>query len=199
MIAGKVAKDRDIRQAFQQPNKKSSSTATTSDSSPFPHTGHRLGSTATPASKNGGNSDKTNSFLPPPLASGSCPVTTVILDTSSDSDTDADLAERMTLKRWSVSSGMMGSVIGKRPFFSSSDTDSDKYELGNVTAPHKRLHVESDTDSEKATSSQRHSDVDNTDACTSDVTCDSPRVTCPSCATSVAASFIHQHLDRCLT
>ena len=218
MIAGKLPKGRDIRQAFQRSNKKPISTHTLtssntdSGSSLFPNTGHRLGSTPSPASCTGSNLDDTHVFLQPSHTATSHPTpATIVLDTSSESDTDIDLAERMTLKRMSVSSGMMGRLNGKRPFYSSSDTDSDRYDLnrlGSSTQSHKKLHaIESETGKVQETTSLQGPSrcerttiqTDDTDACASAATCDRAEVICPNCALSVAASSINQHLDDCLT
>ena len=218
MIAGKLPKGRDIRQAFQRSNKKPISTHTLtssntdSGSSLFPNTGHRLGSTPSPASCTGSNLDDTHVFLQPSHTATSHPTpATIVLDTSSESDTDIiDLAERMTLKRMSVSSGMMGRLNGKRPFYSSSDTDSDRYDLnrlGSSTQSHKKLHaIESETGKVQETTSLQGPSrerttlqTDDTDACANTATCDRAEVICPNCALSVAASSINQHLDDCLT
>lgn len=211
-LASKLSKGRDIRQAFQRSNKKPTSTHTQissntgGDSSLFPHTGYRLGSGPT----TGSNRDST---IPQPSHSADShprPVTTIVLDTSSESDTDIDLGERMTLKRWSVSSSMMGSLNGKRRYYSSSDTDSDRYKrhhFSSLTSHKKCRVVESETGKTQDAScsqGQGHDrnatqiEVKNTDGNVCATTSDSNQVECPKCALSVTASSINQHLDECL-
>ena len=215
MISDKPPKGRDIRQAFQRSNKKAVATTTQgssgTDSFLFPHTGHRLGTVPT--------TDNTHTFPQPSCSANSHtgPVTTIVLDTSSESDIDTDLAGRMALKRWSVNSGIMGHEKVKRRYVSSSDTDSDRHELHHPSsiASHKKCRVtESETGKTQGAScsqGQGHdrnaseTEVTNTDvntcAATSGDTLPSgdTRVECPNCGLSVTASSINQHLDECLT
>ena len=209
MISDKLPKGRDIRQAFQRSNKKPASTHTQSssktDSSLFPHTGYTLGS--------GPTTGNTHTFPQPSCSAHSYtrPATTTILDTSSESDIDTDLAGRMALKRWSVSSGIMGHQNGKRRYLSSSDTDSDRYELhhpSSITSHKKCRVIESETGKTQGSScsqGQGHdrnageTEVKNTDINTCAATSGDTQVECPNCARSVTASSINQHLDKCLT